>query len=774
MSLAHAQQASAPAGLGQLQVAPGLSLHTGLNDDDLAGFLIADSIELDENGRAILTGSAQVRRLDAVVKGDTIEYNRNTGDIDVRGNGLMMRDASIVRGPGLRYNINTESGEIDTPRFWLGDTGGSGWAEHARIYSRNHMGLTQVTYTGCPCPEPAWYISSPDVNLYFDENEGVARDGVLYFKGVPILYSPYLTFPVRKERKSGFLLPTYGTSTSGGVEFSVPYYVNLAPNYDLTLTPRIMAKRGVQLGAEFRYLGENYYGRAYGTYMHDDRVAGRKRWLYSLQHAHNLGGGVSASYNINRVSDDDYFRDFASFGLNEASYTYLPSNAGFNWTANPYVSGSLYAHTYQTLQDRSAGYLVPQYDRLPELHVRAARFNWGGFDVQSENYVTYFRRPVYDGPDFPAFWGRNIGPDGTRMSSYTTVAYPIERPGWYVTPKFGLHVSQYNTEWHVGDNPAYAGLPRSVSRVMPISSIDAGMTFERDTTLFGKPSVQTLEPRLYYLNVPYHDQSDIPVYDTYYADFNFAQAFSENIFSGGWDRIADANQLTVGLTTRWFDAGSGLERLSLSAAQRIYFRDQLVTLYPSDRARTNTKSDYLVGATAALTDTLNVRLDAQFNPDSRERNRLVTGFRWQPQRLATLSAYYRYQRDPLQVNDPDIIYQRGYVDSSKEQVSLMGQWPINNKLFALGRYDYSIQEKRSTQSIFGVEYKGDCCWTARVVFQRYAVSRDDANSAMFFQLELSGLGSIGTDPMRLLSERIAGYETVTPPIRQTTTFERYE
>src|SRR5690606_8510753 len=247
---------------------------------------------------------------------------------------------------------------------------------------------------------------------------------VLYFKGVPILYSPYLTFPVRKERKSGFLLPTYGTSTSGGVEFSVPYYFNLAPDYDLTLTPRIMAKRGVQLGAEFRYLGENYYGRAYGTDMHADRVAGRKRWLDSLQHPHNLGGGVSASYNINRVSDDDYFRDFAAFGLNEASYTYLPSNAGFNWTANPYVSGSLYAYTYQTLQDRSSTYLVPQYDRLPELNVRAARLNWNGFDVESQNYITYFKRPVYSGQYFPNAWGRHIGPDGTRLSSYTTVSYP--------------------------------------------------------------------------------------------------------------------------------------------------------------------------------------------------------------------------------------------------------------------------------------------------------------------------------------------------------------
>lgn len=762
-------------GLAALSVAPGLSMHGNLNNNEISAFVSGEKIELDENGKVIITGDAQVRRIDSVVKGDRIDYQRQTGDVQVRGNGLIMREASIVRGPDLRFNIDQDTGVVQSPDFWLGSTGGAGSAAQAEIFSRDHMQLTDVKYSGCPCPDPSWYISSPQVDLHFQENEGIARNGVLYFKGVPILYSPWLSFPVRKERKSGFLLPTYGTSSAGGVEVSVPYYFNLAPNYDLTLTPRIMAKRGAQLGAEFRYLGDSYNGQVYGTYMPDDRVADRKRWLYSVQHNQALGAGLSASFNVNRVSDDDYFRDFASFGLNESSYTYLPSSAGVSWNGSRYVSASLFAYTYQTLQDISSGtYLVPQYNRLPELYVRANRFNWGGFDVQSDNYVTHFVRPVYTGQYFPAFWDKHIGPDGTRASSYTTVAYPVVRPGWYVTPKAGLHMSHYNTEWHLRDNPGYLGRPKNASRVLPIMSVDSGLVFERPTTLFGKDSIQTLEPRLYYLNVPYTDQSELPVFDTYYADFNVAQAFGENIFSGGWDRIANANQLTVGLTSRWLDATTGRERLGLTAAQRIYFRDQLVTLYSTDRARTNTKSDYLVGAGAALTDTLTARFDAQYNPQSSDRNRMVAGLRWNPKRLATLSASYRYQRDPAQVVDPYVTEQPGYIDRSKEQVSVSGQWPLNNQLFALGRYDYSLQEKRSTQSIFGLEYRGDCCWTARMVVQRYSVSREQANTAMFFQLELSGLGSLGTDPMRLLSERITGYESITPAIPEKTTFERYE
>jgi LPS-assembly protein len=272
--------------------------------------------------------------------------------------------------------------------------------------------------------------------------------------------------------------------------------------------------------------------------------------------------------------------------------------------------------------------------------------------------------------------------------------------------------------------------------------------------------------------VPYRDQSQLPVFDTGIASFNFSQAFDENIFSGGWDRIANANQMTLGLTTRWLDEDTGFERLSLSAAQRLYFDDQLVTL-PGQNPRLNKKSDYLVGANAALTDTLSVRFDAQFNPESRDRNRMTAGLRWKPKRLASLSAAYRYERDPRAVADPGFVFDP-LTDNTKEQVTLSGQWPLTSKIYAMGRIDYSLQEKRSTQSIIGLEYKGDCCWAARTVFQRYAVSAGNVNTAVFFQLELLGLGSLGTDPMGLLGRTIPTYEPVMPPAAQKTTFERYE
>ncbi|MGB6106098.1 MAG: LPS-assembly protein LptD [Pusillimonas sp.] len=781
-----APQAGIPVAAGQLKAAPNLRIHRNIADDDISSFLIADKMETDEDGKVILTGSAEVRRIDSVVKGDYIDYERSTGQVRVRGNGLIMRDASIVTGPELNYNVNDETGEVNDPNFWLGASGGAGTASRAQIFSKSTMRLSDVNYSGCPCPDPSWYIKSSTVDMDFDENEGIARHGVLYFKDVPILYSPWLSFPLKKERKSGFLIPTYGMSSNSGIELSAPYYFNIAPNYDATLTPRYLGKRGLQMGGEFRYLGRGYSGALEGTYLPNDSKTGEKRWLFMARHMHKLGGGFTGSYDIRRVSDDDYFRDFSTFGLNNSTSNYLASRARLGWAGFKYFRASVSAYKYQTLQDKTTNYRRPQYDKLPEFQVSAARYNWGGFDLKSDNYATRFEMPKFKYGTHPYPYREDLEPyqsyNGTRFSSYSSVSYPIVRAGWYITPKAGVHLSQYSMDWNGFGPPGapwdreaqrYVPGPNTQTRAVPILSLDSGMTFERSTTLFGNDSIQTLEPRVYYLYVPYRDQSEMPIFDTSIATFNFSQAFNENLFTGGWDRIANANQVTLGLTTRWLDEDTGFERLSVAAAQRLYFEDQRVALTGERGLRTDTKSDYLVGINAALTDKFNIRFDAQFNPESKDRNRMSAGFRWTPKRLTTLSASYRYERDqnmllPIYSENPN------YQDRTRDQVSVAGQWPLSNKLYAMGRYDYSLQEKRGTQSILGLEYKGDCCWTARVVLQRYAVSKEDSNSAVFFQLELSGLGSLGSDPMKLLRERIIGYESVAPSIPDTTTFERYE
>lgn len=744
----------------QLRSSPGLRVHK-LPDDQIPVFTESDHLQGDPDANVTLTGTAQVRRIDGVAKGERIDYRSDTGAVDIQGNARLMRDGTLITGPSAQFNIDTDSGEIESPNFWIGASGGFARAERAEIFSRSQMRLTTVQYSGCPCPKPSWYIKADSVDLDFDENEGVARNGVLYFKDVPLLASPYLTFPVKKERKSGFLVPTYGITSNSGIDVSLPYYFNLAPNYDLTLQPRFLSKRGPQLGGEFRYLGGSYTGNLVGTYLSSDRETGDSRWMFRSQHQQLLGGGFYTDWDYAKVSDDNYFRDFSTLGLNEASTTYLPQRGRVGWS-NRYWQSYAQVYKYQTLQDPDAP-LAPPYDKLPELYLKGARYDMGGLDVEWTSSAVRFRQPLLDHV--------RLGPDGDRLQTYLTAAYPIVRPGWFLTPKIGLNYTQYDTDWYQLSNN-----PRSMSRTVPIMSLDAGLVFERDTTLFGNDAIQTLEPRLYYLRVPYRDQSKIPVYDTTLANFSFDQAFEENIYTGGWDRIANANQLTAALTTRWLDANTGFERLSLSAAQRLYFEDQRVTL-PGETPRDNVRSDFLVAASAALTDTLSTEVAAQYDPYRNNWSRGLIGMRWRPQRLTSVALSYRYQRDPL----PGVAYQpRG-----QDQISLAFQWPFSERWYGVGRIDYSMRSEpatatsarespRVTQAIAGLEYKGDCCWTGRVVFQRYAVSASDANTALFFQLELTGLGSLGTDPMSLLNKSIPGYQPVTPPTPQGTTFERYE
>lgn len=773
---AQGSQGSAPASTSitaapELRTSPGLRVHR-LPDGNIPAYMEADTIEGDPDSDLTLTGAAQVRRIDGVIKGDRINYRKDTGEVDVQGNARMMRDGTLVTGPNAKFNVDKYSGEVEKPNFWLGATGGFAVAEHADIFSKSQMRLHTVTYSGCSCETPSWYIKAKTVDIDFDENEGVARNGVLYFKDVPILASPYMTFPVKKERKSGFLMPTYGTTSKGGFDFSLPYYLNLAPNYDATIQPRYFSKRGLQLGGEFRYLGSSYAGSVYGAYLPNDNVTGEDRWMYWWRHQQLFGNGFYADWDIAKVSDDDYFRDISQLGLNQASTTYLPQRARVGWASN-YWSAYAQVYKFQTLQDPDA-LLAPPYDKEPELYLRGARYDWGGFDLDWTSTAVRFRRPVIS--NLPRV------PDGERLQTYPTVSYPIVRPGWFVIPKVGVNYTQYQTKWYGIDalnlnNGSADGLPRSQSRTVPIMSLDAGLIFERDTTLFGKNSIQTLEPRLYYLRVPYRDQSKLPVYDTSLSDFSFSQAFDENIYVGGWDRIANANQLTAALTTRWLDASTGFERMSLGVAQRLYFTDQQVTL-PGETPRENVRSDFLVGASAALTDTLSTDVAAQYNPYDNRWSRALLSGRWSPQRLTTVALAYRYQRDPQQ----GVLYQ----PQGQNQISLAVQWPFTKRWYGVGRVDYSLRNgpsstvsnstdsPRITQAIAGLEYKGDCCWVGRMVFQRYAVSATDANTALFFQLELTGLGSLGTDPMNLLNRSIPGYSRITPPAPTGTTFERYE
>ncbi len=749
---------------------------------------ITDSATLDvieDTNKLILEGDAQVRRSDAILKGDRITYDRALGQVRSVGNARLYQEGNLVTGEELEYNVDKETGEFLGPVYSFAD-GGSGEAAFADMIDDNHLRLFDATYAACPCPSPSWYISADQVDIYNDENKGVARNATIHVADVPAFWSPYFTFPVRQEKKTGFLAPTFGYSSRSGADLVVPYFVNLAPNYDMTFYPRWLSKRGLMLGGEFRYLRPNYSGQITGSYMDKDDKFGDKRWTYGIVHRQRLGQvlGFNIGLNVdwNKASDGDYFRDLTNLELNESDNSYLNQSASLTFSGYKYWSGFLRWQQYQGLHDLQLNRETPgrgiyaQYERKPELLVRGARYDWNGFDVNTVNTLTRF-----EFPKFPAhlnggksIWQNYDGHrshDGTRFTSYSTISYPIIRPGWYVTPKVGLHFSHYDTDW-IGPTSAQDGTRvRGQSRTLPIFSIDSGMTFERDTTFFGNAVKQTLEPRLYYLYIPHRDQSSIPVYDTSVSQFGFGTAFTENRYAGGWDRINNANRVTMGLTSRWLEADSGVERLALQVAQSFSFEPQKVTLSNNEQLANN-RSEFLAGLSARLTDTFNTEAAIQYDPYAKKVAQSMVSLRWNPKRLTSVSLSYRYQREQYENPETGVIYP--YQLPAKENVIVAGQWPFTKRLNMVGRLDYSIRESRSTQSIVGLEYKGECCWAARILFQRYAVAREETDSRVYFQLELSGLGALGSDPMSTIRDTIPGYESTEVPMPVRSIFERYE
>ena len=421
-----------------LRVSPRLERSTP-SEKTMPMFIEAAQMQGDGKNNLNMQGQAAVRRQDAVLKASIIDYNKGTGVMDAQINARLIRDGNVIGGTGILYKSDDGTATVDQPNFWI-ENGGAGVGSWADVYNKNQMSLTDVTYSGCPCPQPSWYIETEKLDLDFAANEGVAKNGVLYFKDFPILASPYLTFPLKKERKSGFLIPTFGTTSNTGVDFTQPYYFNIAPNMDMTAQMRAMSKRGLQYGDEFRYMGEKYAGLMAGTYLNRDLKTGTDRWLYTANHMQSLGGGFFTGYNVSGVSDDNYFNDFATMAVNQSTTTYLPRQAGAGW-ANEFWQTSAQVQTYQTLRPKGTA-VAPIYNKVPELTMNGARFDLGGFDIQSQNTVTRFEMPLDQRFPYGPGGSLRYKPDGSRASSYSSISYPIVRPGWYITPKIAVTVNK--------------------------------------------------------------------------------------------------------------------------------------------------------------------------------------------------------------------------------------------------------------------------------------------------------------------------------------------
>jgi len=712
--------------------APGAAPAGGRNAGPFQGgviFLRADRIEGAPERYVEASGKVELRtRMDTVLA-DWLRYDFLDDEVWGKGDVLIRRGVDWITGPELRFNRDTETGFFSSPRFYIGENGSRGTAAEIRFAGPDHYEATDARYTTCIAPRDDWYIRMGELEVDRSRMIGTGHDATVYFLGAPIAYSPWLEFPLSGERKSGFLTPVLGSSGLRGFEYAQPYYLNLAPNYDATIAPRLMTKRGLQFIGEGRYLSDTFQGEATAEYMYNDRVTGETRWGVSWKHTQNLDfvPGLVGYWNLNKVSDDTYFADLADrVGL--TSQTTLPREGGLTYTHEPWTFIAR-AQAFQTLVDPSLPPGLPPYNRVPQLLAALQEFDWKGLTFAGTAEYADFRNPTLV--------------TGQRAYAYPTVAWTRQGPAWYFTANAGVHMRHYNLD---GTTPELA----SQDYVIPISTLDAGLVFERDWTIFGRNLVQTIEPRAYYVYIPYKDQSNAPVFDTAVDDYNFAQLYSPNRYLGN-DRINDANQVTVGVTSRLLDPITGAERLRVALAERFYFQDQKVTL--NEAPRLTTASDFLVGVDGRLSEAWALGGLMQYNFDRSQTERLDLGLRYTPAPGKALNGTYRYSR--LQVDQVGLL-------SELKQFDLSGQWPVGEGVTLLGRWNYSLVENKTLEAVAGVEYNGGC-WVLRLVGQRLTTTAQTNSTSIYLQIELNGLARFGTNPLEMLRRSVPGYQRTNDP-----------
>lgn len=716
-------------------------------NNDAASFVSAERIEGNPEDQLHLYGNAEIRRGGAVLRGDEITYTQATDEVQAKGNAHIARQGASFSGPSMRFRITSRSGEMRDAQYEYAPRNIRGCAKNIRFLSGDKTTFEDVKITTCKRDDEAWFIKLDKLSVDEYDQTASGRNATLHFLGVPVFGSPWFAFPVSKERRSGFLVPTYGMSSSRGVDLTIPYYLNIAPNYDMTLTPRIMSKRGVMLGTETRVLFNNLFSQVNFDYLPRDSKTHDDRYSLRVQN-HYRYNKFTADIDYNRVSDNDFLSDFSG-NIRESSESVLPQEYKLGYHEK-YWNASLNVTKNQSLRVEGQKFYKP-YERVPQLSLHGYAGDYNGFELKSTLEATRFKG--------------NNRIDGDRFVAEQSIAYPLQGAGWFIVPK----ASALAVAYHLNDTDRYRAYnDKSPTRFTPTFSLDTGLIFERESSWFGRAALQTLEPRIYYTRTPYRDQSDIPIFDTWVSDLNITTLFKPNAFTG-YDRVSEADQLSAALTTRYIDNATGLELFRATIAQRQYFGDQRVT-FPQDmqgylhndpsRINGSRRSDLLSSASARLSKHLRADMDTQYSSSDSKLVRFSSGVTWNPRHMSLIGLHYRYNRT-------------GMADDHIKQLDLSVQWPITQRLYGLLRYNYSIYQHEAIEALAGFEYLHDC-WTLRFVAQRYNTALNTKESNFFLQLELNGLGSIGTSPLSELKRNIKGYQSSNAVPEQTGLYDYYE
>ena len=683
------------------------------NDQYAAGSidLTADESETTGPDQIKLTGHVNVRIDETQITAETITYDQQLDQIDAEGAVVLKSADLIVESSSLQMNLASDTGTIENASYALREKRARGQAVRIIRHSPGLHDLEQAVFTTCPPGRRDWQLSAKEITLNQETGVGTAKHMVVRFKDLPFFYTPYASFPLTKARKSGFLTPSFGSSSDDGTELTTPYYWNIAPNYDALITPRYIEERGLLTEVSLRHLFRKNSGITNFAYMaSDDRTdEDRKAFFWTLDG--KATSRLSYDVDYNYVSDKQYFEDFgddiASTSIDHLRRQGAVTYAGRGWNLRTNFEG------YQTISG------TRPYQRLPQVtFLTDGELADGLIEYNLNAESTWF--------------DSDTKVDGTRIDLYPRMNLLYERSAYFLEPALGLRYTRYDLDGQ------RLGLDDDPDRFTPIVSLDSGLFFERDVDLWGFNLLNTLEPRAFYLYVPERDQDDIPLFDTDEQDINAYSLFSTNRFSGA-DRQGDANQLTLALTSRMLTNG-GSEVLKASVGQIIYFEDREVGLYAITPDDNDSTSEYVTELSARLSRNLSTRASWQWDPNTDASTKGTVSLAYRRDARHILNLGYRYRIDDI------------------EQTDFSVAWPLTKNWSFVGRSNYSLREDKSLDNFAGLEYDS-CCWAVRVVSRHWVKNiDDDMNHALMVQVELKGLTSIGNPIRDLLADGILGYE----------------
>lgn len=752
--------------------------------------ILADQVSFNQVGYSTLRGHVEIQQTQRIVSAQTATIYRNPKtnqitQIELLGNVHYLEPGRLLIAKSATINPQDKSGHV-TDAIYRFDTTRAGatlpawgralWIQ--RFANQNYL-LKKVTYSTCAPEDRAWQIEANSIYLDQASQVGVAKNATLRIHDWPLLYTPYLSFPTSKQRKSGFLMPMVGYSNIGGFDVAVPYYFNLAPNYDATFVPHLYTFRGLMLGGDFRFLTQNSSGIVGGTYLPHDAAFNKflmqnrdefpalegvssDRWSAMLREKTMFTPNLAMDINFQQVSDDYYLQDFSSNLavttenqiLREGHLTYSTEHWAFN--------GML--QSYQTLHPINQSEIADIYQRLPQLLAEGSYSNLPfNSDLHVRGQFDYFQWP---GNNWP---GNTFKPpEGARYHLNPILSVPQIKPWGYITPEVQFVENNYDLNYQY---PFYS---RSFNRFIPRYSVDSGLTFERDTLFQNRSYMQTLEPRLFYLYVPYQNQSEFPAFDSAYMIFNVDQLFRTNRFSG-FDRIGDTNQLSYALTSRWFSSNTGREKASVSVGQIRYFQNRRVQLCYSPNGQCEDNPFFLGYLSPdSSSSPIASRAIYELNPAWVASGDYV----WDPATHATNNGYLNlhYQPNPERIinfgysylvnGNLFVIPTTGVQNNPLHQATVSYAWPVTERWSSLGVYSYNISENYGMMYFLGLQYD-TCCWAARLLGGRTfrSLTSDTLspqyNNNVYFQVLLKGLGSAATsDPATIIQSYLPGYVNI--------------